>query len=509
MCAAMRTRSMRKQDNGSDAVARALGGARWVALGAVLAKVASVACTQIVLRLAPVEVLGVASARLELIMNALLCVTRDGARLALTRCTTCAERTARTLAWASAFMGFVVALACAAVAHFGVDATAPSRARDALTLYCLAAAVDAASEPLEALARHHVLTAPRAVAEPAAALARGAVAALLLWARPDLEAAALGWAQVAAAAAAGLARFVTWPRDLPARPALHLYDLDAALVRDAGRFAGQAAIKHVATEADRLAVALLATPYEAGLYAFATHYGSIIARLVLAPGEDACRLALAKCASHDRAASIGGTFAKCSLYVGLVCAAVGAPFGAAAARILKGNAPEADIAACGAALAYFCLQVPFLSLNGVCEACAHARADARTLSLLSGVHVACALLFALCARPALATTGPPGLVAAGGAVMALRALVALYLARTRAFAKHGAAFVKAAAPDAVAVFVFMGAGAAARRSASIASLATHVAATAVLGVSCLAAIFVRDRAFVTSLLGSRRAKKAE
>ena len=191
----------------------------------------------------------------------------------------------------------------------------------------------------------------------------------------------------------------------------------------------------------------------------------------------------------------------------LSTAAVGAPFGAAAARILKGNAPEADIAACGAALAYFCLQVPFLSLNGVCEACAHARADARTLSLLSGVHVACAVLFALCARPALATTGPPGLVAAGGGVMALRALVALYLARTRAFGKHGAAFVKAAAPDLVALAVFMGAGAAARRSASIASLATHVAATAVLGVLCLAAIFVRDRAFVTSLLGSRRAKE--
>ena len=215
------------------------------------------------------------------------------------------------------------------------------------------------------------------------------------------------------------------------------------------------------------------------------------------------------CTSDGRAASIGGLFAKGALYVGLVCAAVGAPFGAAAARILKGNAPENDIVACGAALAYFCLQVPFLSLNGVCEACAHARADARALSLLSGVHVACAVLFALCARPALATTGPPGLVAAGGGVMALRALVALYLARARAFSKHGAAFVKAAAPDAVALFVFLGAGAAARRSASIASLATHVAATAVLGVSCLAAIFVRDRAFVTSLLGSRRAKKAD
>ena len=67
----MRTRNMRRQDtNGkNDAVARALGGARWVALGAVLAKIASVACTQIVLRLAPVEVLGIASARLEQVLT--------------------------------------------------------------------------------------------------------------------------------------------------------------------------------------------------------------------------------------------------------------------------------------------------------------------------------------------------------------------------------------------------------------------------------------------------------
>ena len=75
----------------------------------------------------------------------------------------------------------------------------------------------------------------------------------------------------------------------------------------------------------------------------------------------------------------------------------------------------------------------------------------------------------------------------------------------RATASGAAAFTNAA-PDAVALVVFLGAGVAARRSASVASLATHVAATAVLGVLCLAAIFVRDRAFVTSLLGSRRAK---
>ena len=68
----MRTRSSRQdKDNGNDAVARALGGARWVALGAVLAKVASVACTQIVLRLAPVEVLGVALPDAPSIVDAL------------------------------------------------------------------------------------------------------------------------------------------------------------------------------------------------------------------------------------------------------------------------------------------------------------------------------------------------------------------------------------------------------------------------------------------------------
>ena len=85
---------------------------------------------------------------------------------------------------------------------------------------------------------------------------------------------------------------------------------------------------------------------------------------MLAPGEDACRLALAKCASHERAASIGGLFAKGALYVGLVCAAIGAPFGAAAARILKGNAPETDVAACGAALAYLAVDPGLEGVTG-------------------------------------------------------------------------------------------------------------------------------------------------
>lgn len=494
--------------NGNDAVSRALCGARYVALGALLAKVASVACTQAVLRLAPVEVLGVASAQLELLMNALLCVTRDGARLALTR-GRCNELHARTLAWTSSFLGMALALSCSVLAHVTVAASTPYRARDALVLYCLAAGVDALSEPLESLARHHVLTAPRAVAEPAAALVRGAVAAGLLFYRPDLQAAALGWAQVAASIAAGLARVASWPTNLAMTPAFARKDLDQTLVRDALRFTGQAAVKHLATEADRFAVALLATPYEAGLYAFATHYGALVARLVLAPCEDACRLALAKCADERRAAQIGGAFAKGALYMGLICASIGAPFALTATRLLKGtHAPLQDIQACGAALAYFALQVPSLALNGISEACAHARADPRALSYLSVAHVGCAALFALLARPALASAGPPGLVAASGAVMALRALGAATLARRRAFPAAGGAFFAAAAPEPGVLLVLVGAGFIARRSAAAAPPLMHVAVTAGLGALCVVSIFVRDRAFVASLLGpaGRRAK---
>ena len=115
------------------------------------------------------------------------------------------------------------------------------------------------SEPLHAIAQRELVAAPRAVAEPAAAAARGVVAAYLLTRCPNLEAAALGWAQVAAAVATGLARWLAWRLcDRAANLGPTADGLDEHLSKAALALTAQAAVKHGATEADRVAVAVAA-----------------------------------------------------------------------------------------------------------------------------------------------------------------------------------------------------------------------------------------------------------
>ena len=68
-----------------DVIGRAFGGARFVALGLAVQKVASIVLNQCLLRVASPELLGVASVRLELVLNTILFVSREGFRLALAR----------------------------------------------------------------------------------------------------------------------------------------------------------------------------------------------------------------------------------------------------------------------------------------------------------------------------------------------------------------------------------------------------------------------------------------
>ena len=55
--------------------------------------------------------------------------------------------------------------------------------------------------------------------------------------------------------------------------------------------------KHVLTEADKITLVLLSSSSDQGLYAIASNYGSIVARIVFLPMEDMARIAFAKSTS--------------------------------------------------------------------------------------------------------------------------------------------------------------------------------------------------------------------
>ena len=515
-----------------DVIGRAFGGARFVALGLAVQKVASIVLNQCLLRVASPELLGVASVRLELVLNTILFVSREGFRLALARSPAAvadgaARRRVTNCAYCAAIAGAALALGCALLGAGAARASA-HRGGEAFLLYCAAAALESASEPLHALAQARLVAAPRAVAEPAATLARGAATLALLRSSPGLGAAAFGWGQVAYAAALGASRAAAWAAvarrapeaaaDLAPSPAA---GLDAPLARAALGFTAQSVLKHALTECDRVALAVLATARDAGLYAFAQNYGAIVARLFLQPTEEAARLAFAKLDTRGRdgprAARLLGSLLRCAAYLGLLFAALGAPFAPLAVRLLRGaGAGAADLEQCGAVLAAYCAYVPFLALNGVAEAFAHAAGGAAELRALAAAHGACAVLFAALAGPALRAAGTVGLVYAAAAAMAARgvfcgALAAKHLGPARA------ELAAAAAPDAGAVAAFAAAGFAARRSGAallrasgpahaLADAAPHVAVGVAGGLAVLAGL-ARDRAFFRDAARLLRAKE--
>ena len=262
-----------------------------------------------------------------------------------------------------------------------------------------------------------------------------------------------------------------------------MYDLDETLVGDTWRFAGQAAIKHVATEADRLAVAVC-DAYEAGLYASRRTTGPSSRGSCWRPARTpAWRW---RSALPTTAASIGGTFAG-ARSTSASFAPPSAPPAAPRRRILKGNAPESDIAAsaqrsptsasrCPSEFERLCGCAPRAPTRGrsrCCPACRRLRVVVRSVRAAG-----------------FGGTGPPGLVAAGGAVMALRALVALYWRGRARF--PSTAFVKRlTAPWRLFALWVQAPPRGRRRSRPW----RRTSRDAVLGVLCLAAIFVGDRAF--------------
>ena len=425
-------------------VSRGLGGARWMALGVIFQKVAGVLVNNlIVLRLASAETLGVASIRLELVAATVLFLSREGFRLAMTR-GKFGKRTELATAWVPAYVG--VCLAFTASACCGQLFTDEEQL--SFRLYCLAAGLEALSEPFHCLALSRVEGAPRAAPEPLAFLARDLCrGGLLVFFSFGEETSTntlscLAVAQVVYAVVLGLGRCGSWyvlvPRER--RPS-QLFPLSlraaAAVDADAVTFALtagglQTIIKHCLTQADKAFLWSSVSKFDAGVYAKIESYGSVVVRVVLQPVEEASRLIFAKIQgdTKDDLEEAFSIFFKAAQYLGLIFAAVGAAYAPLGLRLLslgrKKNSEEMVPLAMG--LAAYCLFIPALALNGILEALVNAVGTKRQVAGLSFVHVASAAAFICFARIAvLDNLAAPKIVLAMAAAYVLRIIGVAFL----------------------------------------------------------------------------------
>ena len=243
------------------------------------------------------------------------------------------------------------------------------------------------------------------------------------------------------------------------------------MLRRAGGFGVQAACKLALAEGVKVAlVALESSEDELGAFALADNLGSVVARVLLMPFEEAAFTAFSKAASVEEEASAGArasarkgsssavgdstrleaqgaalsAMLKVALLVGLLSAAFAPAYAFTALRLLYGEA-KASAEGAAAALAAYGAYVAAMALNGTTEAFVHA--VAAPTQLLQG-NVALAAAAVIQATICFAWYRATGSLSATGIVVANMASMA---ARTAYSCVAIRAHLRSAAPLRAAV----------------------------------------------------------
>ncbi|KAI9224134.1 Rft protein-domain-containing protein, partial [Blastocladiella britannica] len=392
-------------------VAAAVSGAGYMFALQLFSKFVTFFANQLLLRLVSPAVFGVASIQCELLVSSVLFFAREPARLALLRApiydTSSTSALRRridptklglmiNLSWLPLAAGTPLALVLGYYwIHYLPVSELGAGYATAVQLYALGTLLDLAAEPLVALIVATTQLKARAIAEGVALTASCGTALALTWlSGGEAGILAFGWARVAfglgylcSYAAAVISRFFCF--FLSASPILteknrHITAyFDPASLAVAWSFVKQSVLKHFLTEGDKFVLSLFFTPRDQGIYALVFNYGSIVARLVFLPLEDAARLLFSRMAATDyrtTARSLLELALKFHLTLGLFAIVFGTQYSAPALVVLAGPqwlVPATDggvinaYAAWGTApvaLAAYCWFIPVLGVNGILEA---------------------------------------------------------------------------------------------------------------------------------------------
>eukprot|EP01039_Chlorochromonas_danica_P010758 gene10758-11957_t len=299
----------------------------------ILQKVVVFFLNQFILSRCSPELLGRVSVQLELWLSMCLFLSRESIRIA------CLRHVVRSgedwqavvnVSWLACPIALLVAAALLVVwfwmPHliYPLSPSTPSRNdySDVLFLfYTIAALIESCGEPWVNVCQCAFFLQPRLIAESVALVVKSIVL-FLTYIVLDYRELSFGLAQVAYAVCLLLVHIIVAMRGLPGQlqrqnlPPLstfsfvpHLWRVRASnllwgtyhsLARTIRGVAGGLLLKQALTEADKIALAFFSPPNEQGLYALANNYGSLLARLVFLPVEDAGRLTFHKLAALMR-----------------------------------------------------------------------------------------------------------------------------------------------------------------------------------------------------------------
>ncbi|KUJ15699.1 Rft-1-domain-containing protein [Mollisia scopiformis] len=198
------------------------------------------------------------------------------------------------------------------------------------------------------------------------------------------------------------------------------------LLKLTASFFTQSILKHLLTQGDTILISLLTTPTTQGIYALASAYGGLIARLLLQPIEETTRNHIGKRLSSPSQPSVLEVrqtlllLLRTYILISLLLVTIGPLLASPLLSLIAGSRWTSSGA--GHVLAMYCYYIPLLAINGLTEAFVSSVATQRQLGAQTLWMFVFSFGFALASFLFLGVLdwGAEGLVAANGLNMLVR-----------------------------------------------------------------------------------------
>ena len=300
--------------------------AKWFLLVGVVQKVITFCVNQTMVLFTSPEVFGRAAVQLELLLSTLLFISREGMRMAAVR------QNLRGLTDVlrvvnSSWLPPIVVLAFTTFIAIFHRSFVPTEEMKVIYMYSGAAFIECLGEPFYNVYQSSLYISPKLTAETTALFARS-MTTFITVAYFDMGIEGFGLAQLSYAItylvvlvlhlpgltitdehgnnlALSIRSFLPGSVEPHAPQAGEIISSsrsldfrwpDSSMLRLAATLTASSLLKHLLTEADKIALTLTASSYNQGVYAVTNNYGSLAARILFLPLEDASRLSFSKLA---------------------------------------------------------------------------------------------------------------------------------------------------------------------------------------------------------------------
>lgn len=455
-----------KQGGGNDnnVVASALGGMRYLIFLQIASRIITFVLNILVVREIDTAVFGVFSVQYQLIMATILFLTREGFRRACQRSSINASGSSSArnasqevakvmnLAWLSVPLGTIITLG---VLFFFSRLASPeelelSNYKEGLSLFALGSFLEILSEPVYILAQNLFLYRTRTLVEGSAVFLRCIVTYFLV-VKSGLGLLGFGYAQVFYGLCLilgyyGYFIFVTITSGSSVVTSIsQLFPsfrggLDSHLIGLWGIYEWQSVEKLVLTEGEKFVLWFSASLVDQGIYSVVNNLGSLVARFLFQPVEESCYSLFSKLLANSQdskdvetSSTVLRVLTKFMILIGLIFITFGPNYSSLLLNMLY-NYKFANTGA-SAVLAWYCVYVAVIALNGITEAFVHAVASPAELRKFNLLLISFSVIYVICATVLVRVIETSGLIFANCINMGLRVTFSVFFIR-RFFQKY-------------------------------------------------------------------------